>query len=310
MKGFSLKALQGAFLLLVGAALWGTTGTLKSFAPAGVSPFLITFIRMSFGCVTLFFLCLYLHKFPKSLKTVNWKGMFGFAAGLFGFQVFFFGSVSEVGVAVGSVVSIGATPIWTAILEKVFYGRNPKSYWYIATILAIVGTILLNLDNIGNGVAWLYIIFPLLASLSYAVELIFSEKAMEGIEPEAAMVFVMGILAFICVPVLFFSPTGWMFEFPGIWVCLGFGVLTTALPFPLFFTGVKMTSPLMGSMMGMAEPMTSALLGIFFLHEHFDLAVGIGLAAVLLSIGVMIYGSANLANVEARLSRAGYPKKK
>ncbi|MCD8339861.1 MAG: DMT family transporter, partial [Burkholderiales bacterium] len=272
--------------------LWGTTGTIKSFAPEGVSPFLITFIRMSMGAVLLFLLCLLTHKWPKSLKGINWLAICGFAGGLLGFQFFFFGSVSEVGVAVCSVISIGATPIWTAILQKVLYGRNPKNYWYPSAALAILGTVLLNIDNIGSGVDWLFIAFPLLASLSYAIELIFSERAMQGIEPEIAVVLAMGIISLICLPTLFLSPLNWMFTYSGMWVCLAFGILSSALPFPLFFAGIKITNPLMGSMMGMAEPTTAALLGIFFLHEHFDLAVGIGIIFVLLSIALMIWGSA------------------
>ncbi len=267
------------------------TGTIKSFAPADASPVTITFTRMTIGFVLIYLLCLYQHKMPKSLTQVNWPSMFGFAAGLLGFQLFFFGSVSEVGVAVGSVVSIGATPIWTAILEKILYGKNPKNYWYPATLCAVIGVILLNIDNVGKGVNWLYIIFPLLASLSYAIELIFADRAVQGIEPEAAMVFVMAIIAIVCLPFMFFVSNEWVFSSTGIGVCLAMGILTAAIPFPIFFSGLKLTTPTMGSMMGMAEPMTACLLGIVFLHETFNLNIGLGIALILMSIVIMIRGA-------------------
>ena len=44
---------SGYLFIIMGAMLWGTTGTAQSFAPDGAHPFVIGAVRLAFGGIVL-----------------------------------------------------------------------------------------------------------------------------------------------------------------------------------------------------------------------------------------------------------------
>ena len=45
------------------------------------------------------------------------------------YQLLFFYSVAEVGVAVGSVVAIATTPLWAAAVAFLLFRKKPSKFW-------------------------------------------------------------------------------------------------------------------------------------------------------------------------------------
>jgi drug/metabolite transporter, DME family len=66
------------------------------------------------------------------------------AVGAAAYQPFFFGAVDRSGVALSTLVAVGAGPIFTGILGWVILKQRPNSLWIGATGLAIFGLLVLN----------------------------------------------------------------------------------------------------------------------------------------------------------------------
>lgn len=279
---------RGPLLILLGALCFSTSGTFQSFAPGGATPFTITEVRMFIGSLGLFLWCFATNSLNLSWKNLHWKYILLVAVSLLLFQWLFFSSVLKIGVAVGTIIAIGSTPIWTAIIEWIIFSRIPSRRWCFSTLLAVIGIIALNWQSIGSGVSPIYSFLPLLAGLAYAGEIIFSKKAMENASAEVVMMFVMLFVALINLPTLFFFSIDWVFSLRGAFVSLGLGLVTATLAFTFFFSGARTTSAAVASTLGMMEPLGAAVWGIVLLHEPFGLLVFIGISLILISIFMLI----------------------
>lgn len=286
--------LKGPFFLLFSCLLFSVTGTLQQLAPEGHTPVVITEVRMLLGSLTILAWCLFTHRLPSNWSVVPWKPMLTAVASVLLYQLLFFYSVEEVGVAVGSVVAIATTPLWAAAVAFILFKKRPSRFWVFATAMAIVGVFLI---NAGGGlqsqrIDW-RILLPIAAGLCYGVEIIAVGKVVEKINPETTMLLEMGLVAILLFPVIFFFPTKWIFTTGGILVSLGLGVVTAGIAYPCFTYGIKYTSPVVASTLALTEPLMAAALGIFFLHENLSISMGLGMLSLMASVIVLIFEEPN-----------------
>lgn len=289
-----MRNLIGPLFLLVSCLLFSVTGTLQQLAPEGHTPVVITEVRMLLGSLTILAWCLLNHRLPSNWSAVPWKPMLIAVASVLLYQLLFFYSVEEVGVAVGSVVAIATTPLWAATVAFILFKKRPSRFWVSATALAIVGV---SLINAGGGlqsqrIDW-RLLLPIAAGLCYGVEIIAVGKVVEKINPETTMLLEMGLVAILLFPVIFFFPTEWVFTTRGILVSLGLGVVTAGIAYPCFTYGIKYTSPIVASTLALTEPLMAAALGIFFLHENLTISMSLGMLSLMASVIVLIFEKPN-----------------
>ena len=289
-----MRNLIGPLFLLVSCLLFSVTGTLQQLAPEGHTPVVITEVRMLLGSLTILAWCLLNHRLPSNWSGVPWKPMLIAVASVLLYQLLFFYSVEEVGVAVGSVVAIATTSLWAATVAFILFKKRPSRFWVSATALAIVGV---SLINAGGGlqsqrIDW-RLLLPIAAGLCYGVEIIAVGKVVEKINPETTMLLEMGLVAILLFPVIFFFPTEWIFTTRGILVSLGLGVVTAGIAYPCFTYGIKYTSPIVASTLALTEPLMAAALGIFFLHENLSISMGLGMLSLMASVIVLIFEEPN-----------------
>ena len=282
--------LKGPFFLLFSCLLFSVTGTLQQLAPEGHTPVVITEVRMLLGSLTILAWCLFTHRLPSNWSVVPWKPMLTAVASVLLYQLLFFYSVEEVGVAVGSVVAIATTPLWAAAVAFILFKKRPSRFWVFATAMAIVGVFLI---NAGGGlqsqrIDW-RLLLPIAAGLCYGVEIIAVGKVVEKINPETTMLLEMGLAAILLFPVIFFFPTEWIFTTRGILVSLGLGVVTAGIAYPCFTYGIKYTSPIVASTLALTEPLMAAALGIFFLNETMTISMAFGILSLVSSVIVLIF---------------------
>uniref|UniRef100_UPI003FF0183C DMT family transporter n=1 Tax=Parasutterella excrementihominis TaxID=487175 RepID=UPI003FF0183C len=286
--------LKGPFFLLFSCLLFSVTGTLQQLAPEGHTPVVITEVRMLLGSLTILAWCLFTHRLPSNWSAVPWKPMLIAVASVLLYQLLFFYSVEEVGVAVGSVVAIATTPLWAAAVAFILFKKRPSRFWVFATALAIVGVFLINAGGSlqSQRIDW-KLLLPIAAGLCYGVEIIAVGKVVEKINPETTMLLEMGLAAILLFPVIFFFPTEWIFTTRGILVSLGLGVVTAGIAYPCFTYGIKYTSPIVASTLALTEPLMAAALGIFFLHENLSISMGLGMLSLMASVIVLIFEEPN-----------------
>lgn len=293
-NGSSMRNLIGPLFLLVSCLLFSVTGTLQQLAPEGHTPVVITEVRMLLGSLTILAWCLLNHRLPSNWSAVPWKPMLIAVASVLLYQLLFFYSVAEVGVAVGSVVAIVTTPLWAAVVAFLLFKKKPSKFWVFATVLAIAGVFLINFGGglQAQSVDW-KLLLPVAAGLCYGVEIIAVGKVVEKLNPETTMLLEMGLVAVLLLPVTFFFPTKWIFTTGGILVSLGLGVVTAGIAYPCFTYGIKYTSPVVASTLALTEPLMAAALGIFFLHENLSISMGLGMLSLMASVIVLIFEEPN-----------------
>ena len=276
----------GPWLVLLGALCFSTTGTVRALAPEGSTPYAIGALRMLGGGLALLAWCAWRGLLPRPghwpLRLVGPS-----ALALLGFQILFFKGVSVAGVAVGTVVALGFSPIVVAVLGAFVLKERPRAIWYPATAVAIVGLILLN-GGAADGADLEAVLRPLGAGFSYACYFVFSKPLAQDNPPETVMMVLCLICGACLLPVFWLYPAAWLASPVGMIVALHLGVVTTAVAFSLTLAGLRITAASTASTLGLAEPLSAACLGIFFLHEPVSVTGLVGIALIFGSVALLV----------------------
>jgi DME family drug/metabolite transporter len=129
---------RGSWLVLLAACLWGTNGTAQALAPQGAQPIIIGTLRIALGGVTLLAFALLRGSLHRSKRWPFWPTLLG-ALSMAAYQMFFFAGVARTGVAIGTIVGIGSTPILAGPIGYLARGERPSRRWAMATGLGIIG---------------------------------------------------------------------------------------------------------------------------------------------------------------------------
>lgn len=273
-------ALNPRWLVLFAAVLWGTTGTAQAFAPAGAHPLSIGAVRLAVGGAGL--LAVAVHK--KTFHSIqSWPKLTTIlaAVSIAAYQLFFFAAVLKTGVAVGTVVTIGSSPVLAGALAFLFRGERPGKQWAIATVLAVAGCTLLIASGSSFSVNSWGVMLALGAGLSYAAYATISKGLMDQNPPEAVSAVVFCLGALILCPFLFTLDLSWLISSKGILVALHLGLIATTLAYVLFSRGLAQIPVATAVTISLAEPLTATLLGILLLGERLALPVFAGMVLVL-----------------------------
>lgn len=284
---------RGALLVLLGALCFSTSGTAQAFAPEGATPYVIGALRMQVAALALLVWCAWRSRLP---RLADWplRWVIPAALGLVAFQVCFFKGVHLAGVAVGTVVAIGFSPLVAALLAWAVLGERPSPVWYPSTALALAGLVCLNLGE-GESAHWQRLVLPLAAGTGYACYFVFSKPLGVRFAPDSVMLVLCGLSGVLLLPALLLFPVGWLFSAAGAGTALYLGVVTSALAFSLTTAGLARTPAATAATLALAEPLAAACWGIFLLHEDVTLLDGCG-------IGLLVAGVALLALVRPRSS--------
>ena len=277
---------DGSLLVFLGALCFSGSGTIQALAPDEATPFIVGALRL---LVAGLFLIAWCHgkRLFQPLKADYFK-LFLSASALAGFQITFFLGVQKAGVAAGTVVTIGTTPIMAAVFGLLFYGEIPSKNWYVSTAMAIFGLVLLNLNGTET-FSVTALLFPLSAGTIYAFYLSQSKDLVRENSPELVMTYLFLIASCLLIPIWVFFPCAWILSVRGITVALGLGILTTALAYCLVMAGLKNCDTAKAATLSLGEPLGAAVLGFAVLHEALNLWGLIGIAAIFASVLILVY---------------------
>jgi DME family drug/metabolite transporter len=261
------QRLQGQLLVLLAAMLWGTTGTTQALAPHGATPAVIGTVRLALGGLVLLAFALVRGSLRSNRR---WPLLATLSAAFFqaAYQVFFFGGVARTGVAVGTIVGIGSSPILGGLLGYLGRGERLSSRWILATLLAILGCSLLILTGAEIKIDLPGILLAIAAGGSYAAFTLASKGLVEERPPDAVIAVVFCLGALMLSPVFFISDLNWMFQPKGVLVALHLGLITVAVAYMLFAHGLVKVPVATAVSLTLAEPLTAGTLGIVVLGEH------------------------------------------
>jgi DME family drug/metabolite transporter len=205
------------------------------------------------------------------------------ALGIAVYQVAFFAAVSSAGVAVGTLVTIGAGAVLTGVLERLVERRSAGGRWVAATTLAVAGLAVLALGAESGGAARPSgIALAMIAAAAYAAYAVVSKRLLRlGHPPAGVMGASFGTAAVLLVPVLAAAGGPWLATPRGAGLILYLAVLPTAAAYLLYASGLRAVTAAETTTIGLAEPLAAAALGVIVLHESLRALQLVGGALIL-----------------------------
>jgi DME family drug/metabolite transporter len=282
-------------LVIVSAICFGTTGTAQAYGPDDASSAAVGLTRIVAGGALLAAVAWWVSSrssAPGSARPsrLNPAVVLIGGAAVLAYQPTFFAGARLNGVAVGAVVTLGAAPVLTGVLEWALTRRVPTPAWFLATGCAVGGVVLLGgvLNGSGSDISLPGIAGSLAAALSYAVYTLAAKRLMtDGVTSATAIGSVFGTAAVLGVPCLLLVDLGWLGTRSGVGMVLWLAVVTVAVAYVLFATGLRSLSASTVSTLTLVEPLTACVLGLVLLDERLSMPGWIGLAVLLGGVALL-----------------------
>ncbi|ROP74281.1 DMT family transporter [Curtobacterium sp. PhB115] len=299
----------GLAAVVVAAAVWGTTGTATHFAP-GVPAFV--FGAVTFGIGGLVLAAAAGRGTVRAVaqrRTRGWA-LLG-AVSLVVYAVAFYAALADAGVALGTTVAIGSSPVFAGLVEWVSDRRPVTRRWVAATLVSVAGMVVVTLarsEHSGDGAGSLAVGLgsALLAGLTYAL---YSWAVARGLQaatvdrtpsvslpggPGAEVVaaglpngrgLVGAVFGLAAVPlvVLVVVAGGPFLTEAGNWpVFLYLALVPTVLGHSLYAVGLRSVSASVATLVSLLEPVVAAVLAVLVVGEHLGAA---GWSGIVLVVG-------------------------
>ena len=281
---------RSSILLVVAAGiLFGTAGTAQALGPAGTTPVGVGVLRIQVGAVALLLAMPFLGHHPRRLLTL-WRSpaMLVTAATAALYQPLFFGAVSQVGVALGTLVAVGSEPVLAGLLGWVVLRHRPTASWIGVTVIAVAGLVLLSADGLGGGTApgLVLALGSGLCSAFYTVAAkIQLDRGVTALEVPTGSFVLGGILL---LPLLVGQPLDWVTQPSGIALVLYLGIATMAVANTLLTRGIHGLRPGPVATLMLTDPLVATILGVVILGEALAPLAAVGV--VLVFTGLLLQG--------------------
>lgn len=327
---------------LIAAILFGTTGTAQALGPDGASSLSVGSARIVIGGAGLalvsWILWLRSRRSMRDLEpghpitdmltlhipnltgpepqltkaaSARWSAAPTIAIGALAIIVYqptFFFGMSINGVAIGAVVAIGSGPIFTGLLEWVLFRRFPGYGWLAATLIAVVGIVLLSGANQSGVTDPAGLLLSLGAGACYAFYALSAKKLLvDGWTPTGSVAVIFGWSAVGALPILLLSDPSWLTSVDGLLMALWLGIATITVACLFLGFGLKALSASTVATLGLGEPLTATLLGVLVVHETLSGRAITGLVLVvsgLVLIGLLTARRSSQASRVSRTSQA------
>ena len=304
----------GIASVLGAAALWGSTGTVAHFAPAGANPATVGAARIVLGGAILVAIAIAspgrgqvghgqvghgqagagqasrgaeLRAMLRAGGATRVSLAIG-AVGVAGYQVCFFTAVRLTGVAIGTMVAIGSAPVFTGLISQITGTARVTGLWLLATAGAIAGCAVLLLGGHSAGVSLTGAGLALVAGLCYAAYAVTAARLIgAGATERPVMAIMFGAGAVLLLPVFAVTSAGWLFTWRGALVIGELGALTTAAAYLLYGYGLRSVQVPVAVTLGLAEPVVAAILALGVLGEQLTGTATAGLLLVAAALGLL-----------------------
>ncbi len=277
-------------MMIAAAVLFGTTGTAQAFAPAGTNPLSVGAVRQVGGGSVLLVIGVAWWLRHHGARLPRWSGKAGWAllggACVMAFQATFFFGTRGNGVAVGTVIALGSSPLFAGLFDWL-RGRRPSRRWLVATTLAVVGIVLLS-GALGRAAPLdpVAVLASLVAGAAYAGYAVAAaalvQQQVDSLPATVAMIGTSGLIGAAILP---FTDNSWLATPSGLSVALWLGGVTVVVSYLLMGAALRHLAASTAITLGLAEPLTAAILGVAVLGEHL---APLQVAGVLLVLGGVV----------------------
>ncbi|MFC9296734.1 DMT family transporter [Streptomyces sp. NPDC057011] len=300
MSNLSPAAGRSLLYLVVAGAAWGTAGAAASllFLASDLGPLALTFWRCAGGFVVLLGVLAVRRPRPAPGRVRPSVGSLVATGLMFTlFQAAYFAAVRETGLAVGTVVTLGAGPVLIALGARYWMGERLGRGGAAAVAGALGGLAVLVLGSGGGEVRPLGVGWALLSAAGYAAMTLRARwlgQRGAGGDPLVTAAWSVGVGALCLLPLG--AVEGLLPHTAEVgrvlWLLVYVATVPTALAYALYFTGAAAVRAATVSVIMLIEPVSAAAIAVLLLGERLTGAVVLGTVLLLAAVGALIAAEA------------------
>ncbi|MFI6989753.1 DMT family transporter [Nonomuraea wenchangensis] len=282
-----VSARRGAVYVSVAATAWGTGGAAGSllFETGGLGPVGVSLWRYLLGAAFL----LLLAPRPASPRPLSWR-VLPIGAGMAVYQTAYFAAIAHTGVAVATVVTMGATPVFAALGSRFLLRERLGALALGALAAALAGLVLLaagtarEADASAAGIG-----YALASAAGYAGVTLLTRLFARRHQDDAAGTATGGfVVAAACLaPFVTAGDVLPEVSVTSVALLLYLGAVPTALAYGLFFRALSALRATTVSIISLGETVGAALLGVLLFGERLTPLAWCGCAALLAAVAVL-----------------------
>ncbi|MEU7001115.1 EamA family transporter [Nonomuraea sp. NPDC046570] len=252
---------RGVLYVSLAAGAWGTGGAAGSllFQSSGLGPVGVSLWRYLLGAAFLFTLV---------RRTRLDRHMVVVGVGMAIYQTAYFGSIAYAGVALATVITMGATPLFTALGARLFLGERLDRTGALCITAALAGLLLLTGESAFGasqaGIAGIGL--ALFSAAGYAGVTLLSRHRHDDPYGTAVGGFAVGALCL--APFALVGPVLPEVTVPSVLLLLYLGAVPTALAYGLYFRSLSALKATTVSVISLGEAVGAALLGVLLFGER------------------------------------------
>ncbi|MFD7445864.1 DMT family transporter [Streptomyces sp. NPDC059909] len=305
---------RSLFYLVVAGVAWGTAGAAASlvFGVSDLGPLALSFWRCLGGLVLLAGVLALRPRRPVAEAEPRRRRLvriLGTGTGLTVFQSAYFAAVEQTGLAVGTVVTLGAGPVLIALGARLTMGERLGRGGFAAVAGALTGLVVLVLGGEGGTVRPLGVALAVLSAAGYAAITLLTRWLGRGGKGGDALsttawtfaVGAVGLLPFALVEGLLPHTAEPMRV---IWLLVYVAAVPTALAYALYFAGAAVVRSATVSVIMLLEPVSAAVLAVTALDERLTAATVAGTLLLLVAVVGLAWQEARSAAIGRAASRA------
>jgi len=275
-------------LLSISAAgiAWGAGGAAAAllFRTSSLGPAAVSFWRLAIAATVLAVAGLVRPDIASS--TTPRRTAIGIGVGLAAYQCAYFGAVRQAGLALGTLITIGAGPVFVAAGARFALGERLGRRGTVTVVIALTGLVLLVGGKSSSGPHPLVGVgLALLSAIGYAAMTLFTRASGGG--STTATSFAAGV---VCLLPLAMHEGIWprtSSPAPVVGLLVFLGVVPTVLAYRWYFAGLATVPAVTAAIIVLLEPVSATLLAVLLLGEHLTAHVIIGSAVLLTAVSAL-----------------------
>lgn len=278
---------RGLFWALLSPMFLGTIPILAKLAyAAGVDVLTVVALRTLFAALLLWTaVLLFRRQYLLSSSPAVISSFFAGAINGVG-SLFYYSSLTRIDASLGQLINITYLIFVTLLLRLA--GQVISWLTLLRMTLAIGGIYILTQGGLGAP-DWLGVAMMTVAALTYAIQLVLSQRILYDIPAPTMALYAMTAMAAVVTLAWMINPTPLTAVSPAGWQAVLLMGLTTGLSRLTLFLGVKHLGSIQTALLGILEVVVSIALAIFFLGEQLTLAQWVGALVLLASVLLVRY---------------------
>ncbi|WP_314251353.1 DMT family transporter [Streptomyces sp. DSM 40907] len=296
MSNHSPAAGRSLLYLVVAGAAWGTAGAAASllFLASDLGPLALSFWRCAGGLVVLLGVLAVRGSRPATGRVrPSAASLVGTGLLFTLFQAAYFAAVRETGLAVGTVVTLGAGPVIIALGARSWMGERLGRGGVAAVVGALAGLAVLVLGSGGGEVRPLGVGWALLSAAGYAGMTLRARwlgQRGAGGDPLVTTAWSVAVGTVCLLPLA--AVEGLLPHTADLgrvlWLLVYVATVPTALAYALYFAGAAAVRAATVSVIMLIEPVSAAVIAVLLLGERLTGAVVLGTVLLLTAVGALI----------------------